>query len=83
MWIHLRKEIFPSQKNSKLLPRSDGALRVLEKVNSNAYKVDLPKEYEVSATLNVADLRPNFDEEDELSSLRTNFSQTGGMMGIP
>ena len=45
VWIHLRKERFPSKRRSKHLPRSDGPFKILEKVNSNAYKVDLPGEY--------------------------------------
>ena len=81
VWIHLRKERFPSKRRSKLLPRSDGPFKILERVNPNAYKVDLPGEYGVSATFNVADLRPYFDEEEELPSLRTNSSQAGGNDG--
>jgi len=38
----------------------------------------LPGEYGVSATFNVANLRPYFDKEDELLSLRTNSFQAGG-----
>jgi len=71
-----------SKRRSKLLPRSDGPFKILERINPNAYEVDLLGEYGVSATFNGADLRPYFDEEDELPSLRTNSSQAGGMMGI-
>ena len=53
-------------------------LKVLEKINPNAYKVELPGEYGVSATHNVADLSPYLDEDDELSSLRTNSFQVEG-----
>jgi len=41
VWIHLRQERFLSKRRSKLLPRLDGPFKVLEKVNSNAYKVYL------------------------------------------
>ena len=44
------------KKNSKLQPRGDGPFQVLEIINDNAYKIDLPGEYNVSATFNVADL---------------------------
>ncbi|XP_020961117.1 LOW QUALITY PROTEIN: uncharacterized protein LOC107646376 [Arachis ipaensis] len=53
VWVHLRKERFPTQRKSKLDPRGDGPFQVLERVNNNAYKIDLPGEYNVSATFNV------------------------------
>ena len=65
------------QKRTKLPPRFDGPFEVLEKINPNAYKIDLPREYGVSATFNVADFSPYLDEEDEVPSLRTNSSQVG------
>ena len=68
VWVHMRKEIFPAQRRSKLLPRGDGPFQVLERINDNAYKLDLPDEYTISATFNVTDLSP-FDAGDDL---RTN-----------
>ena len=41
VWIHLRKERFPSKKKNPLMPKVDGPFEVLEKINDNAYKVDL------------------------------------------
>nr|GEW76399.1 reverse transcriptase [Tanacetum cinerariifolium] len=63
--------------SSKLSPRSDGPFRILAKVNDNAYKVDLPGEYSVSGTFNVANLQPYFDPEEPLPSLRTNSCDEG------
>nr|GEV24945.1 hypothetical protein [Tanacetum cinerariifolium] len=37
----------------KLKPRGDGPFRVLKKINNNAYKIELPGHYNVSATFNV------------------------------
>ena len=66
----MRNERFPTQRKSKLLPRGDGPFQVLERINDNAYKLDLPGEYNVSATFNVSDLSP-LSVGDELD-LRTN-----------
>ncbi|XP_070036700.1 uncharacterized protein [Nicotiana tomentosiformis] len=56
IWVHIRKERFPSKRKSKLYPRGDGPFQVLERIEENAYKLDLPAEFQVSATFNVADL---------------------------
>ena len=40
-----------------LMPRDDGPFELLKRINDNAYKVDLPGGYGVSATFNVADLK--------------------------
>jgi len=65
VWLHMRKERFPAKRRSKLLPRGDGPFQVLERINDNAYKLDLPSEYNVSTTFNVTDLSP-FDVGDDL-----------------
>ena len=69
----MRKDRFPEQRRSKLLPRGDGPFRVLERINDNAYKLELPGEYGVSASFNVSDLSP-FDVGDDL---RANHRQQG------
>ena len=56
VWVHMREERFPNKRKSKLHPRGDGPFQVLERINDNAYKIDLPGEYNVSATFNVSDL---------------------------
>lgn len=58
VWIHLRKDRFPGGRFGKLQPRADGPFRVLHRINDNAYKIDLPGHYNVSATFNVGDLSP-------------------------
>jgi hypothetical protein len=77
VWLHMRKERFPAKRHSKLLPRGDGPFQVLERINDNDYKLDLPGEYNVSATFNVTDLSP-FDVGDDL---RTNPFQEEGNDG--
>jgi len=49
---------------------------VLERINDNAYKIDLPDEYEVSVTFNVSSLS-FFDVRIDSQHLRTNGSQEG------
>uniref|UniRef100_A0A2N9I7U7 Integrase catalytic domain-containing protein n=1 Tax=Fagus sylvatica TaxID=28930 RepID=A0A2N9I7U7_FAGSY len=39
--VHMRKERFPAHRRTKLHPRGDGPFQILEKINDNAYKVDL------------------------------------------
>ncbi|XP_062213375.1 uncharacterized protein LOC133914267 [Phragmites australis] len=61
VWLHLRKERFPQKRKNKLSLRGDGPFKVLERINDNAYKIELPSNYtDVSATFNVKDLLPFF-----------------------
>ena len=68
VWVHMRKERFPAHRKTKLHPRGDGPFQILEKINDNAYKVDLLGEYNVSATFNVSDLSPFDVGEDSRSN---------------
>lgn len=65
MWIHLQKERFPGGHNAKLRPRADGPFKVLQRTGDNAYKIELPGDYGVSAAFNVSDLLPYYEEEGE------------------
>ena len=56
VWLHLRKERFPKKRHSKLQPRGNSPFQVVARVNDNAYKLDLPGEYNVSVTFNIFDL---------------------------
>ncbi|KAI4340889.1 hypothetical protein MLD38_025683 [Melastoma candidum] len=76
-WIHLRNERFPGKRKNKLMPRAEGPFRIVERDNNNAYKVDLPGDYGISATFNVQDLIPFMEDDDDVS-LRTNSFQQGG-----
>lgn len=78
VWIHLRKDRFPGGHFGKLQPRADGPFKVLKRINDNAYKIDLPGHYNVSATFNVADLTPYSPTEDDASpDLRPSHFQAG------
>ena len=76
VWIHLRKKRFPSKRKNKLMLRADGPFEVLDRVNDNAYKVDFPGDYGVSATFNVADLSAH-QADDYLVNLRIKSLQKG------
>jgi len=80
VWLHLRNDRFPTKGKSKL--SRDGPFQVLERINNNAYRLDLPEEYGVSNTFNITDLVSFVDvvdSDDEGSTdLRTNPLQEGG-----
>ncbi|WVZ70741.1 hypothetical protein U9M48_019384 [Paspalum notatum var. saurae] len=79
VWLHLRKDRFLDLRKSKLIPRADGPFKIIEKINDNAYKLELPPELGVSPTFNIADLKPYLREEDELSRGQLHFKR-GRMM---
>jgi hypothetical protein len=54
----------------------DDTFKILEKINDNAYKIELPLEFGVIPTFNISDLRPYLGEEDEVP-LRTTSIQEG------
>jgi len=81
VWLHLRKDRFPQQRKSKLSPRGDGPFKVLQKINDNAYKIELPPEYSnVSTTFNVKDLFPFVGEPE---SRTTPFQEGEANEDIP
>ena len=75
VWLHLRKDRFPTLRRSKLMPRAAGPFKVLTKINDNAYILDLPAEFGVSTSFNVADLTPYVGEDEELPSRTTSVSE--------
>src|SRR6266540_2432488 len=75
VWVHLRKERFPELRKSKLMPRAAGPFKILEKINDNAYKLELPLDFGISPTFNISDLKPYLGEEDELQSRTTSLQE--------
>ena len=58
-------------------PRGYGPFQVLVKINDNAYKLDMPREYgNISATFNLADLS-FFDVGNESDSRTNPFKEEG------
>ena len=58
------------------MPRAKRPFKVLERVNDNAYKNDLPSDFQVSAMFNVIDLSPD-EDDDNLTNLGSNFAKQG------
>ncbi|ONK69608.1 uncharacterized protein A4U43_C05F24760 [Asparagus officinalis] len=77
VWLHLRKERFPTRRKNKLMARGDDPFKVIEKVGSNAYKLELPGESNIFATFNIGDLTPYLSENEDVEDLRTNPNQGG------
>jgi hypothetical protein len=75
VWLHLRKDRFPALRKSKLMPQADGPFKVLERINDNAYKLDLLVDFRVSPTFNIVDLKPYLGEDDELESRTTQMQE--------
>ena len=75
VWIHLRKEKFLNRRFVKLQLRANGSFKIIQKINDNAYKVELPGDYGVSTTFNVSYLSPY--EDDEPIDLRMSPFQLG------
>jgi hypothetical protein len=75
VWLHLRKDHFPTLRRSKLMPRAAGPFKVLTKINDNAYILELPPEFGVFTSFNVADLKPYLGEDEDLSSRTTSVQE--------
>jgi hypothetical protein len=76
IWLHLCKDRFPDLRKSKLMPRADGPFKVIEKINDNAFKLELPADFgTVSPTFNIVALKPYFSEEDEVASRMTSIQE--------
>ena len=73
--MHLTKDHFPVVKYGNLKPRVDGPFKVLERIGENAYKFEIPDEYNIFLTLNIKDLWL-YHREDLMASL---FSQLWGI----
>jgi hypothetical protein len=57
------------------MSRAAGPFKILAKINDNAYKLELPPEFEVSPSFNILDLRPYLGEEDEIPSRTTSMQE--------
>ena len=67
----MRKDRFSVLRLSKLMSRVATSFKIIEKINDNAYKLELIPEFRVSLTFNILDLTSYLGEEDELESRTT------------
>ena len=51
--VRMRPERLPPETLKKLHAQSAGPFKILKKINSNAYVVDLPPDFGISCTFNV------------------------------
>jgi hypothetical protein len=61
------------------MSRAAGPFKVLEKINDNVYRLELPADFGVSPTFNISNLCPYLGVEDE-TPLRKTPIQEGWMM---
>jgi hypothetical protein len=59
------------------MPKEDGPFQIIEKINGNAYKVELPSEYRVTTTFNEYEFSL-FDMSDDL--MKNHFEERGNDM---
>ena len=74
--VAFEKRTVPNLQKSKLRPRADGPFKVLQKINDNAYKLELPIDFGFILTFNITDLKSYLGEDYELE-LRTTQMEDG------
>ena len=73
--LHLSKGRFPSRRKNKLMAYGDGLFKVLKRIGDKTYKLELPGNMNVSATVNVGDLATYV--KDDFENFKVNPSQDG------
>jgi hypothetical protein len=70
---HLRKERFPRGTYNKIKYKKIGPCQVLKNIYDNTYKLELPKNFDISPIFNVLNLYEFHEGEDdgELDTMNT------------
>ncbi|KAK1414879.1 hypothetical protein QVD17_30640 [Tagetes erecta] len=83
VWAVLTKDRFLVGEYNKLSAKKIGPVEIVEKINSNAYRLKLPSNIRCSDVFNVKHLLPYYEDssDDEVGQIRGRISSTqGGMM---
>ncbi|GJZ36601.1 hypothetical protein Tco_0582792 [Tanacetum coccineum] len=86
VWAVLTKDRFLVGEYNKLSAKKIGPLEIVEKINSNAYRLKLPRHIRCSDVFNVKHLIPyhgDSSDDDLVMNSRTNFVYPGGNDGVP
>ncbi|GKB27383.1 UDP-glycosyltransferase 85C1-like protein [Tanacetum coccineum] len=81
MWAVLTKHRFPIGEYNKLLTKRIGSLEIIEKIDSNAYRLKLPSHIRCSNVYNVKHLLPyhgDSSNDDLVVNSRANFAYPRG-----
>jgi hypothetical protein len=57
------------------MSHTDDPFNILEKINNNAYKLELPPEFGVSLTFNISNVQPYLRQEDKVLSRMTSIQE--------
>ncbi|GJX78733.1 putative reverse transcriptase domain-containing protein [Tanacetum coccineum] len=80
VWAILTKDRFPVGEYNKLSAKKIGPLEIVEKINSNAYRLKLPSHIRCSHVFNVKHLLPyhgDSSDDDPVVNSRANFVYPG------
>ncbi|GKC26093.1 hypothetical protein Tco_1033387 [Tanacetum coccineum] len=83
VWVVLTKDHFPVGEYNKLSAKKVGPLEIVDKINSNAYRLKFPSHIMCYDVFNVKHLIPyhgDSSDDDLAMNSRTNFVYPGGMM---
>ncbi|GJV08645.1 putative nucleotidyltransferase, ribonuclease H [Tanacetum coccineum] len=86
VWAALTKDRFPIGEYNKLSAKKIGPLEIVEKINSNAYRLKLPSHIRCSDVFNVKHLisyHGDSSDDDLAMNSRMNFVYPGGNDGGP
>ncbi|GJS98234.1 putative nucleotidyltransferase, ribonuclease H [Tanacetum coccineum] len=86
VWVILTKDRFPVREYNKLSAKKIGPLKIVKKINSNAYCLKLPSHIRCYNVFNVKHLIPyhgDSSDDDLALNSRMNFIYPGGNDGDP